>query len=560
MTFFLDLLAVISFILCVQTLIQLRRDWREFSDAQVSRKDQLLAQRIAIFLLLPLGVLLHELGHAIATWQVGGKVSSFQWRLTWGYIIPEGDFSALEHWWIALSGNLVSVLLVIGALLWIPRIRQRIWAEVLFFFACAQSITSLVAYPLLSLRAGWGDWPKIYDFSLQPQATLVFLAHVGLIVALWRLYHADQALHWRLARDSAVPSQWLALKSKTNKNPTDLAARLALVELLMQQNESREANRVMRALPPHQAHDPSVQLLQASLAATPREALRRCQPLLHADLQPEQQIRRDRILSYSYLKMGNLEAALRHADHGLSLDSDQPNLRATRANIHLRLKHYPEALSDLDVAIAHASTEDLRLHLLRWQKRIVRKASHPVQPWTLPQLLLVSMGFIPFLGLPFALGAILWGLFSWKRNGVKLVGLGLAGPVLSVIFTFGSITMLSSFLFPFPRQDLEKSILSSQLYRAAEMIEAYKRKEGTYPDTLKAMADSLDYMSIFDTTQAGQNDHGYSTQPTLYYRRLADPAGYDLFALGSDGKPFTPDDVRLAKSSSWPGLRQSARP
>ena len=162
MTFLLDVLSLISFALLLQSLLQLKRDWRGFWDDVVTKKDQLLAQRLAIFALLPLGVLLHEIGHAIATWQSGGTVAAFQWRFMWGYIIPKGNFSPFQDWWIALSGNLISALLVAVSILLIPRVRKRIVAEILFFFACAQAISIMILYPLLSITRGFGDWPTIY--------------------------------------------------------------------------------------------------------------------------------------------------------------------------------------------------------------------------------------------------------------------------------------------------------------------------------------------------------------------------------------------------------------
>ena len=181
MTFLLDVLSLISFVLLLQSLLQLKRDWHGFWDDVVTKKDQLLAQRLAIFALLPLGVLLHEIGHAIATWQSGGTVAAFQWRFMWGYIIPKGSFSPFQDWWIALSGNLISVLLVAVSLLLIPRVRKRIVAEILFFFACAQAISSLIFYPLLSITRGFGDWPTLYNPSFQPYAVITLFLHAGLL-------------------------------------------------------------------------------------------------------------------------------------------------------------------------------------------------------------------------------------------------------------------------------------------------------------------------------------------------------------------------------------------
>lgn len=84
MTNYFDSISLIAGLICVQTLWQLFQNWSKFWDSQVTFKDCELAQRLAIFTLIPIGVLLHEVGHSLATWQVGGTVLSFQWRFYWG--------------------------------------------------------------------------------------------------------------------------------------------------------------------------------------------------------------------------------------------------------------------------------------------------------------------------------------------------------------------------------------------------------------------------------------------------------------------------------------------
>jgi tetratricopeptide (TPR) repeat protein len=441
MTFLLDVLALISFVLLLQTLQQLKRDWHEFWDDAVTTKDQHLAKRLAIFALLPLSVLLHEIGHAIATWQSGGTVSAFQWRFTWGYIIPSGSFNPFQDWWIALSGNLISILLLLASLLLIPRIRKRIIAEILFFFACAQAVTSVIAYPLLSLSNGWGDWPKIYNPSMQPYAILTLLLHVGLVVVLWRLYHSDKALLWRLRRNPAVALQYLSLRSEVNRHPANLNLLLSLVELLRQQHELHAARLLMHNLPLESSKEIPVQLMRAFLAASPRKSIKICQPLLASDLLPREHILLDRVLSSSYLNLGNLATALSYANHGLSLSEDQPNLRWTRANIYFRLKRTPEALADLEAAINHVETEDMRWYMQQSQKKIEKRARIAGQPLKLHHFILAGLGFIPMLGLPFALISVVWGFSKLKGDGGTLLILGVLGPVLSLVLVVGAISL-----------------------------------------------------------------------------------------------------------------------
>jgi hypothetical protein len=245
---------------------------------------------------------------------------------------------------------------------------------------------------------------------------------------------------------------------------------------------------------------------------------------------------------------------------------EQANLRFTRARIYRQLNKREQAWDDLQVALAHAPNETFRWQLRQWQKQIEhwhRKSSANTSEaalpaarpeLTMPQLLVGGLAFIPILGFPFALVSLLWGLLCWKKNGAKLVSLGLAGPILSLIVLFGFVRIITSIFFG--EIPSESTRLQTALTETAAMIEAVKRNTGTYPESLQALADSPNYWQSFDYTQPQKIASGKSIQPNYYYQRVGNPPGYYLFAVGLDGKPFTADDVRLESPSAFPGLRQ----
>ncbi|MCI0476439.1 MAG: M50 family metallopeptidase, partial [Anaerolineales bacterium] len=105
-----DIISLLYAFLGVRALWTLAKNWRAFTDAELTAFDRRLASDIAFFVFIPIGVFLHELGHALATLQVGGQVVEFHYALFYGYVVPRGNFTPLQEWWIALSGNLVSVL------------------------------------------------------------------------------------------------------------------------------------------------------------------------------------------------------------------------------------------------------------------------------------------------------------------------------------------------------------------------------------------------------------------------------------------------------------------
>jgi hypothetical protein len=180
-----DWISLIYSLLSIDTLRRLIKHWDSVWDDVVTGYDQFLIQRIALFVLVPIGVFFHELGHAIATWQVGGMVVEFQWRVFWGYVVPSGSFTAVEYWWIALSGNVVSIALGLMALPAIALTSKQILKELLYSFAVVQLVYSLLFYPIFSFTGFEGDWVKIYDFSIRPYAQITLICHVLMIAALW---------------------------------------------------------------------------------------------------------------------------------------------------------------------------------------------------------------------------------------------------------------------------------------------------------------------------------------------------------------------------------------
>jgi Peptidase M50B-like len=186
-----DLIALIGTIVAVDTIIRLKKNWAEFWDESITTKDRFLIERLAIFIFIPIGVFFHELGHALATWQVGGQIDDFQWHVFWGYVVPMGNFTPLESWWISLSGNVVSITIGLVSLLTIFPIKKIVFKELLYTFATAELMYSLVIYPILSFcyigGEFTGDWVRIYNFSVEPYAQITLILHILLVIILWQL-------------------------------------------------------------------------------------------------------------------------------------------------------------------------------------------------------------------------------------------------------------------------------------------------------------------------------------------------------------------------------------
>lgn len=181
----LDLISIFYVLISVKVGKDLYTNRESLLNDTVTRKDRALLTQAAFFFLIPFGVLLHELGHAMAVWYAGGEVKEFQWRIFWGYVLPGGEFTKTDIWWIALCGNLVSIFLGLLPIPFLRSVNKPYLRELLSSFVKIELLYSLIVYPLFSIIS-FGDWAKIYDFSVKPYAQITIVIHVLLLYYLFR--------------------------------------------------------------------------------------------------------------------------------------------------------------------------------------------------------------------------------------------------------------------------------------------------------------------------------------------------------------------------------------
>lgn len=235
--------------------------WRErdaLFDARVTARDRYMLDRLAFFAILPFGVLIHEVGHALAVWQVGGEVVEFRWLLYFGYVLPRGDFSALQGWWISLAGNLAGLAVGLVGLAALPLLRSQARSYLVWSAARLQLYYSLVFYPVFSVLTGFGDWVGIYAAILQRAPILssgridrlaaftwlTLALHLALGGGLWALMRSYRFRTWLVGRYApeaeASPLAIVARDADTAEDLNELGAHYA------RQGEWRLAERAFR--------------------------------------------------------------------------------------------------------------------------------------------------------------------------------------------------------------------------------------------------------------------------------------------------------------------------
>ena len=123
-----------------------------------------------MFLVPPVVVLIHELGHVAAVLAVGARVTGFHYGVFEGAVGFVGDITPGQGWFVALAGNVFGALTglaLAGVGMAGPRLRPGL-RYLLILGGTLQVGYALVGYPVLSLSSNWGDWVAIYDFGATP--------------------------------------------------------------------------------------------------------------------------------------------------------------------------------------------------------------------------------------------------------------------------------------------------------------------------------------------------------------------------------------------------------
>ena len=162
-----------------------------------------------------------------------------------------------------------------------------------------------------------------------------------------------------------------------------------------------------------------------------------------------------------------------------------------------------------------------------------------------------GLSFIPLVGIPFGIVALIWGITTKKIGGKKLALLGGAG-ILVTLSLYGSL-----FYFGFAKRGGSYDELRTQLARTllnslVQGVEFYKVQHGSYPESLKALQESLPPDSTVFVNDPTDVKFGGKSR-YFYYERVGTDHYY-LRGVGPDGLPFTSDDI-LPQVQLTPGSK-----
>ncbi len=186
--------------LAILTIRDAKKNWRQLWDNDLSMQDRQLLQRINVILLLPLVVLLHECGHAVATLWAGARVQEFHFGGWWGYVVPVGNLTPEQDLIIFLAGNLVEVVIGLIALIAALFISSPPVVALLVYLGLYSIAATLIIYTLMSFAGMYGDWIAIYTAPLPAWVFTIGVVHGAMVVGLLYLIYGSAPRIWFVAK------------------------------------------------------------------------------------------------------------------------------------------------------------------------------------------------------------------------------------------------------------------------------------------------------------------------------------------------------------------------
>ncbi|MGC4189658.1 MAG: site-2 protease family protein [Thermomicrobiales bacterium] len=170
----------------IRVVVQLVQRRREIFDTAFTPYDRSMVDQAAFFILVPVSVVLHELGHAVTVWGLGGQVVDFGFYGFAGYVsfYPD-EFTPAQRILIAAAGSIVNLVLILIALAVVflrkPPLRAA-YNELLLQFAFISGINAFIFYPLLDLVSTFeGDWRQMYDGGVPALSMAIGIVHIAIL-------------------------------------------------------------------------------------------------------------------------------------------------------------------------------------------------------------------------------------------------------------------------------------------------------------------------------------------------------------------------------------------
>jgi hypothetical protein len=191
-----DFLCLLIIPIALITINQVRINWKSLWDDQLTAADRSLLLRASFFILEPIVVFFHEVGHTLATFAFGGTISEFHYAILSGYVVPHGSFTPSQWLFISLAGNLVNIGVGYLCLLAALFFTAPPMVALCVYLGLWSIATSAVLYALLSIGGLYGDWIDIYSSPAHDLVALVAIFHAIVVLSLVYFFKGKKPRLW----------------------------------------------------------------------------------------------------------------------------------------------------------------------------------------------------------------------------------------------------------------------------------------------------------------------------------------------------------------------------
>ncbi len=351
----------------LQIAIKVGREFSSLRQEPLTPAKKNLAESASFFLAVPPAVALHEFFHALATWAFDGKIVDFGYGVFWGYVVPVGDFSAGQDWFISLAGTLGN--LVFGAGLWFI-LRSNRSSTFRYFGLRAfrfQIYFALLYYPILSIFIPNGaDWRVIYDFRATPiLCGITAVIHLPILYLFWK---ADRNGRFEQPAFSTIEAQkqFEYVEQTAVSSPSNIEIQHQYIDILRRSGMNNKAEQQAKQLLQEHPND-SIAHLQLALLLRDKnrginkESYTHAQKALTEGITPKQAKFAHLLVGQYYLTVNKAEETISEMDKALALaekvessPSERAALLLLRSKAHRHHNQLMQAQQDIETVTAIA--------------------------------------------------------------------------------------------------------------------------------------------------------------------------------------------------------------
>jgi len=382
------LLSLLNVYYGIRVASNLRQGWSEFQRDPLRIWQKQTIDRAAFFLGIPLGVIVHELGHAITVWLFGGEVVDFGYGFYWGYVSHIGVYTPAQHWLISIAGTFGSLLYGIVAWLIFRRIPKSSYRYFALRILRVHLYYSLLYYPIFTLFTFVGDWKFIYDFDSTPLLSgITLVVHLSALGLMW---WADRRGMFEMPGFDSLADQqnYEELRAEAARGSYDPQLQMRLIESYRQSSMPNTARHQANQFLKQNPKSAEGHLLMAVIDAqkkrqVPKKSRDNAELALSLGLsKPDGVAIANKIIGEYNLAIGKTDEAVNSFSEGIqaakSADRQamMANLYFFRATAYRRKEQYDLARQDINQAIELAKLSGQGQAMSHYEAELATIESH----------------------------------------------------------------------------------------------------------------------------------------------------------------------------------------